>query len=85
VELVRIYCLTTNFIKEQLPLLILEAMVLINENLNTAININEVEKYYREDKFIWSLFLRLKKIDRWLYSYLYNKPYQYLLPDKIIR
>ncbi len=77
--------LLANLIKEQLSSLIPEAMILINKNLETSINIKEIENYYREDKFIWSLFLRLKKIDRWLYRYLYGKPYQYLLPDKIIR
>ncbi len=45
----------------------------------------EVKKYYREDKLIWTLFLAFRRIDRWLTIKLLRKRYEYVLPGKIKR
>jgi len=44
-----------------------------------------VEKYYREDKFIWTLFLALRRMDRWLTTTIFRKRYEFILPGKIKR
>lgn len=45
----------------------------------------EVAAYYREDAFIWGLYLCVRKMDRFLRSRLLWGHYPYLLPDKIKR
>lgn len=45
----------------------------------------EVAAYYREDAFIWQLYLCMRKMDRFLRSRLLRGHYPYLLPDKIKR
>ncbi len=45
----------------------------------------EAESYYREDAFIWSLFLSMRKFDRWLRMRVLRRPYPYILPGKISR
>ncbi len=45
----------------------------------------EVEKYYKEDAFIWSLYLNLRKIHRFVVAKLLRKRYEYILPGKIRR
>jgi hypothetical protein len=45
----------------------------------------EVRAYYREDAFIWRLFLALRKLDRLLSTRILHRPYPYILPGKIKR
>jgi hypothetical protein len=45
----------------------------------------EVKSYYREDAFIWRLFLALRRLDRSIKTCILNKPYPYILPGKIKR
>ncbi len=45
----------------------------------------ELQKYYREDKFIWELFLRARKIHRFLVTKILRRRYEFLLPDEIKR
>lgn len=45
----------------------------------------EVRSYYREDAFIWRLFLALRKLDRFISLNILNRPYPYILPGKIYR
>ncbi len=49
------------------------------------ITFKEVRAYYREDAFIWSLFLGFRKLDRFLHVRILDKPYPYILPGKIRR
>jgi hypothetical protein len=49
------------------------------------ITLKEVRSYYREDAFIWSLYLLLRKLDRFLHLKIMRKPYPYILPGKIRR
>jgi hypothetical protein len=50
-----------------------------------SINIKEVEKYYKEDKLIWTLFLAFRKFDRWLSTKILHRQYEFILPGKIKR
>jgi hypothetical protein len=45
----------------------------------------EVKSYYREDAFIFGLFLALRKLDRLITTRILRKPYPYILPGKITR
>lgn len=77
--------LAANLYKEQRPDLIPVVLEEINYRSTVPISTQAVVAYYREDKFIWQLFLGLRKLDRWLHRYVYQKPYQFILPGKIKR
>jgi len=49
------------------------------------ISLKEVRSYYREDAFIWRLYLALRRLDRLLQTRILKKPYPYILPGKIQR
>ena len=49
------------------------------------ITLKEVKSYYREDAFIWRLYLVLRKLDRFLRLKVLKWPYPYILPGKIRR
>jgi hypothetical protein len=44
----------------------------------------EVDDYYREDAFIWRLYLGMRRLDRWLHRAT-GKHYPYILPGRIER
>jgi hypothetical protein len=44
----------------------------------------EIEDYYREDAFIWRIYLAFRKIDRALHGVL-GKDYPYILPERVER
>ncbi len=46
--------------------------------------VKEVRDYYREDAFIWRLYLAARKIDRRLHEWL-RREYPYILPEHIER
>ena len=80
--------LAANLFKEQKPELIPDAIDVINRYLpggEAGITLEEVEKYYKEDKLIWSLFLAFRKIDRWIKTTLLRKRYEFILPGNIKR
>ncbi len=77
--------LVANLHKEQKPETIPLFLEVVNSYSSEALTEKEISDYYREDKFIWQLFLTLRKIDRWLYRYVYRKQYQFILPAKIQR
>lgn len=74
-----------NLYKEKLEEYIPIVLEKINARSKLKITEKEVSKYYKEDKFIWSLFLALRKTDRWLHQNFYNKQYQFILPGRIER
>ena len=45
----------------------------------------DVVSYYREDRLIWSLYLSMRKLDRFLHTRLLRHEYPYILPGKIKR
>ncbi len=80
--------LAANLYKEQRPDLIGPTVEIINRRLPNGvahIAVEEVGKYYREDKFIWGLFLALRRLDRWITTKLLGKRYEFILPAKIER
>ncbi len=83
--------LIANLYKEQradlVPIFIAQANAFLAETdlpNNQPITAKEVQSYYREDAFIWWLYLTLRKTDRTLYR-LRGRPYPYVLPEKIQR
>jgi hypothetical protein len=80
--------LAANLIKEQMPELVPTAVRLINEQLppgSAPVTRRCVERYYRQDKLIWSLFLLLRRVDRWVTTTLRRRRYEYMLPGRIKR
>ncbi len=84
--------LVANFHKEGRPELVPILLEAVNPLLAKAepeaepapITVREVGSYYREDAWIWRLYLAFRKIDRALHQLL-RKDYPYVLPDKIHR
>lgn len=80
--------LVGNLYKEQRPDLVAPAIQLINGFLSeeqSPLTQKEVDRYYREDKMIWRLFLAFRKLDRFLTTMLFRKQYEFILPGKIKR
>ncbi|UCH21117.1 MAG: hypothetical protein JSU83_21830 [Deltaproteobacteria bacterium] len=80
--------LAANLYKEQRPDLVPPAVDMINQFLTNdpkPLTVKEVKRYYREDKWIWILFLTFRKIDRWLTTRLLGKRYEFILPGRIKR
>ncbi len=85
--------LVANFYKEQRPDLIPKVIDEVNNFFTdeaAALGIQpieerEVRSYYREDALIWTLYLALRRIDRWLQTRLLGREYPYILPGKIQR
>ena len=84
--------LVANFYKEQRPELIPDLVDTVNEFFSAEIGEGgfepvtekEVGAYYREDAWIWRIYLAFKKVDRSLHRLL-GKDYPYVLPGKIKR
>jgi len=80
--------LAANLYKEQRPDLIPLTVTIINRQLGPdqkPLTVDEVDKYYREDKLIWSFYLSFRRIDRWLTTRILRRRYEYILPGKIRR
>lgn len=77
-----------NLYKEQRPDLVPRVVELINSSKPESvesITVMDVEKYYKEDKLIWVVFLALRRFDRWLKTKLLRQRYEFVLPGKIKR
>ena len=80
--------LAGNLVKEQRPDLVPTAVDLINTHLPDdlePVSVKQVDRYYREDKFIWSIFLTFRKLDRILTTWFTRKTYEFILPGNIKR
>ncbi|MHB8085615.1 MAG: DUF6206 family protein [Dehalococcoidia bacterium] len=85
--------LIANFYKEQRPEMVPHLVKAANDfyaGEGKALGIKpltekEIQSYYKEDALIWTLFLALRRFDRWLHRYILHKPYIYILPGKIKR
>ncbi len=80
--------LAANLYKEQRPDLLPQAVDVINKHLGDELDpltVEEIEKYYKEDKLIWTLFLAFRRFDRWLKTTIFRKRYEFILPGKIER
>jgi len=84
--------LVANFYKEQRPELIPDLIEAVNGLFAAEtqggdfepLTAKEVAAYYREDAWIWRIYLAFRKIDRSLHRLL-GKGYPYVLPGKIKR
>ena len=82
--------LLANLYKEQRQDLIPDLIEMINgkgaEFLGgNPLTLKEINSYYREDKFIWKLFLAMRRTDRFIQSGLLGKRYEFTLPGEIRR
>jgi hypothetical protein len=85
--------LVANFYKEQRPDLIPDVLGVVNDFFTgeaAALGIppieeKEVRAYYREDALIWTLYLSMRRFDRFLRTRLLRRDYPYILPGKIRR
>ncbi len=85
--------LAANFFKEQRADLVPSVVGVLDDffaheaaDLGTApVSEVEVRSYYKEDASIWSLYLSLRRLDRFLRTRLLGRPYPYILPGKINR
>jgi hypothetical protein len=80
--------LAANLYKEQRPDLVPLTLDIINLHLPNdlePLTAREIEKYYKEDKLIWTLFLAFRRADRFLKTKLFRKRYEFILPGKIKR
>ena len=80
--------LAANLFKEQRSDLIPAALEIINlylSDIQNPMTAGEIEKYYKEDKIIWQVFLGFRKIDRWLKTKVQRRRYEFILPGKIKR
>jgi len=82
-----------NFYKEQRPELIPGLVETVNDFFSgeavalgvEPLTVKGVNSYYREDALIWTLYLSMRKTDRFLRSRLLRKEYPYILPGRIKR
>jgi hypothetical protein len=85
--------LVANFYKEQRPELIPDLVDVANRffaeeaaDLDLEpIDEKQVRAYYREDALIWTLYLSMRRLDRWLHTTLLRREYPYILPGKTRR
>jgi hypothetical protein len=80
--------LIANLFKEQSPDLVDSWIKVINTsttNKMDALEKQEIEAYYKEDKLIWRLFLGLRRFDRLIKNKLLGQRYEFVLPGKIKR
>jgi hypothetical protein len=85
--------LVANFYKEQKPEFVSDLVRTVDAFFATEaaeldispITEKEVRSYYREDALIWTLYLTMRRIDRFLHTRLLRREYPYILPGKIKR
>lgn len=84
--------LVANFYKEQRPELIPGLVDAVNDFFGDDIkagvfrplSVKEVQSFYRQDAWIWRIYLTFRKIDRFLHRLL-GKTYPYILPARVKR
>jgi len=85
--------LIANFFKEQLPKYIPSLLNKVNDFFKLeaqmfeieSITLEEIQKYYKSDKFVWALMYNLRIFDRYVKTRLFRKKYEFYLPGKIKR
>ena len=85
--------IVANFYKEGRQDLIENTLSIINlyiekENLVNPIPVlekSEIDSYYKNDAFIWSLFLTLRRFDRFVKTKILKQRYNFMLPGRIRR
>jgi hypothetical protein len=80
--------LAANLFKEQKPELLPMTVEIMNRiffGKEKPLSAAEIEKYYRTDRMIWSLFLAFRRIDMFIKTKILMKRYEFILPGKIKR
>jgi hypothetical protein len=85
--------LIANFYKEQRPELIPDLVRIANTFFSKdaaglgvqPLTEKEIADYYREDKLIWTIYLVMRKLDRFLHMQVLRHEYPYILPGVIKR
>lgn len=80
--------LAANLFKEQRPDLVQETVAIANRFLKDSdapLTVADIERYYAQDKLIWTVFLAFRRIDRWLKTRLLRRRYEFILPGAIKR
>jgi hypothetical protein len=85
--------LVANFYKEGRADLIDPALELINDAIAKKqisqeiplLKREEIDRYYKNDAFIWTVFLALRRMDRFVKTRIFSKRYNFILPGKIQR
>jgi hypothetical protein len=85
--------LVANFFKEQREDLVPGLIELINDFFKKEAGefdilplvLEEIEKYYKSDASMWSLFQKVRKFDRFMKTKILRKKYPFYLPGKIKR
>ncbi len=85
--------LVANFFKEQREELVPRLIEIINDFFKEEasefeilpLNFEEIEKYYKSDASMWSLFQKVRKFDRFIKTKILRKQYPFYLPGKIER
>ena len=78
-----------NLIKEGLGRWLPTFVAATNRRLGPAhgkpLTLREVEKYYADDARMWGLLQVMRRADRYWQRKVRRRPYQFLLPGKIVR
>ena len=85
--------LIANFFKEQRPQLVSVLIEVANDFLSaeaSALDIapivyEEVEDYYKDDASTWKLYLRMRRLHRFIRTKILRRYYAYILPGEIRR
>ena len=79
--------LVANLHKEQRADLVPVALRAVNPLLGgeAPLTAGEVGNYYAADRRIWSVFLALRRLDRWAGTRIGGRRYEFVLPEKIRR
>jgi hypothetical protein len=57
----------------------------VNQYLKEDLTQKEIDKYYKEDKMLWTLFSILRKADRFIRVNILRKRYEFILPGAVKR
>lgn len=69
-----------NLIKERLQRWLPVFVERANRHLDEPLSVADIERYYRRDRHLWSLLLRVRRLDRSWQRRVRRRPYPYLLP-----
>lgn len=74
-----------NLIKERLQRWLPAFVERANGHLDDPLSVADIERYYRSDSRLWSLLLRLRRLDRAWQRRVRRRTYPYLLPQETRR
>jgi hypothetical protein len=80
--------LVANLFKEQRPDLVPFAVEIINRKRAADVEpltVEEVEKYYKGDRFIWAFVQAMRRLDCWFTTKILGRRFEVILPEKIKR